>query len=322
MKELTREGTISIRVREGREAVRLDRFLAEEAGFPSRAFGQKLIREGRVRVDGRVARASHRTAAGETVTVEIPPPEPSRLVAESIPLDVRYEDEDLIVVNKPPGMVVHPGAGVRVGTLVHALLGRCGSLADSGEPARPGIVHRLDKDTSGLLVAAKTRTAHLFLARAIERREVERRYLAVVWGSPPEEGTIRAPIGRSRRDRKKMAVTEGGRAAVSRFELRERFPYACLMEVALESGRTHQIRVHFAHAGHPVFGDPAYGGRRKALGALPGEQRRAAEHALGAIDRQALHAWRLRFRHPRTGEEMAFEADPPEDLAKLVELLR
>jgi 23S rRNA pseudouridine1911/1915/1917 synthase len=273
-------------------------------------------------VDGKPARASRLLAGGERVEIDIPPPEPSRLEPEPIPLDVRYEDADLVVVNKPPGMVVHPGAGVRSGTLVHALLARYGTLPELGGPARPGIVHRLDKETSGLLVVARTPEAHLRLARAIERREVERRYLAVVWGFPPEGGTIDAPIGRSRRDRKKMAVTEGGRSAVSRFVLRERFRYACLVEVSLESGRTHQIRVHFAHEGHPVFGDPAYGGRQKALGGVSGEARRAAEVLLGRFGRQALHAWRLRFRHPRTGEEMAFEADPPEDMARLLALLR
>ncbi|MBM3319989.1 MAG: RluA family pseudouridine synthase [Candidatus Eisenbacteria bacterium] len=319
-----REETRSVRVLvpPERDAVRLDRFLAEDAGLPSRAFGQKLIREGRVLVDGKTARASRKLAAGETVTITLPPPEPSALVPEAIPLDVRHEDEDLIVVVKPAGMVVHPGAGVRTGTLVHALLSRCGTLSDAGEAVRPGIVHRLDKDTSGLLVAAKTREAHLALSRAIERRDVERQYLAVVWGFPPDKGVIRAPIGRSRRDRKKMAVTEKGKEAVSRFTSRERFLYACLTEVALESGRTHQIRVHFAHAGHPVFGDPEYGGRRKALAALPSEHRRSAERALEAIDRQALHAWRLRFRHPRTGAEMAFEAEAPSDFAGLLSILR
>lgn len=314
--------TRRIEVPAGAGSVRLDRFLAESGVLPSRAFGQKLIREGRVLVGGAAARASRKLAPGEIVTIQIPPPEPTTLVPEAIPLDVRYEDDALLVVNKPPGMVVHPGAGVRSGTLVHALLARCGPLSDAGEPFRPGIVHRLDKDTSGLLVAAKTREAHLALARAIERREVERRYLALVWGSLPSEGTIRAPIGRSARDRKKMAVTEKGRAAVSRFALRERFLYACLAEVALESGRTHQIRVHLAHAGHPVFGDPTYGGRQRALSGLSGERRRLAERALAAIDRQALHAWKLRFRHPGDGREMAFEADPPEDMARLVEALR
>ncbi|MFH1278397.1 MAG: RluA family pseudouridine synthase [Candidatus Eisenbacteria bacterium] len=303
-------------------AVRLDVWLTGREGMPSRAFVQKLIREGRVTVDGRPVRASHRVEPGERIEAEVPPPEPPWLIPEAIPLDVRYEDGDIVVVNKPPGMVVHPGAGVRSGTLVHALLGRFGSMPDLGAPERPGIVHRLDKETSGLMVAARNREAHGRLAAAIERREVARRYLAVLWGGPPDEGVIDAPVGRSRRDRKKMAVTADGKGARSRYILRERFPFACLAEVALETGRTHQIRVHFAHRGHPVFGDPTYGGRQKALRGISPERRRAAARALAIMGRQALHAWRLEFLHPRTGESLAFEAEPPEDMGNLLEFLR
>jgi len=305
----------------GVEAERLDRFLAARGGLPSRAFGQKLIRDGLVRVNGATVRASHPVADGDTIEFTIPPPEPSLLEPEAIPLDVRYEDDDLVVVNKPPGMVVHPGAGNRTGTLVHALLALCGAL-EGGAPERPGIVHRLDKDTSGLLVAAKNRTAHLRLSRAIERREVERRYLAVVWGGPPDEGVIDAPVGRSRSDRTKMTVTASGKEARTRFHIRERFLYASLVEVRLESGRTHQIRVHFAHRGNPVFGDPTYSGRTKAVRGIAPERRRSAESALGRIERQALHAWRLTFRHPVSGGELTFEADPPPDFENLVTFLR
>lgn len=283
---------------------------------------QKLIREGRVTVDGRRVRPSRRVEAGERVEVVIPPPEPSLLLPEAIPLDVRYEDGDIVVVNKPPGMVVHPGAGVRSGTLVHALLGRFGPMPDLGAPERPGIVHRLDKETSGLLVAARNREAHGRLASAIERREVGRRYLALLWGGPPDEGVIDAPVGRSRKDRKKMAVVAGGKGARSRYIIRERFSFAVLAEVALETGRTHQIRVHFAHRGHPVVGDPIYGGRKKALGGIAPERRRAGARALKIMGRQALHAWRLEFRHPRSGESLAFEAEPPGDMNELLEFLR
>lgn len=306
----------------GAEPARLDVWLTGRESLPSRAFVQKLIREGRVTVDGKAARPSRRVEPGERIEATIPPPEPSALVPETIPLDVRYEDGDIVVVNKPPGMVVHPGAGVRAGTLVHALLGRYGALADAGAPERPGIVHRLDKETSGLLVAARNREAHGRLATALGRREVSRRYLAVLWGGLPDAGSIDAPVGRSARDRKKMTVTATGKDARSRYIIMERFTFAVLAEVALETGRTHQIRVHFAHWGHPVFGDPTYGGRRSALRGIAPERRRAGQAALGLIARQALHAWRLEFRHPATGERLAFEADPPEDMARLIEFLR
>jgi len=306
----------------GREPVRLDRFLAEEGVLPSRAFGQRLIREGRVRVNGEKARASRRLLPRDRVTLEIPPPEPSHLVPEEIPLDVRFEDGDLVVVNKAPGMVVHPGAGVRTGTLVHALLHHCGSLSGAGDPMRPGVIHRLDKETSGLLIVAKNAEAHARLAAAMERREVERSYTAVVWGRMPDEGTIDAPIGRSDKDRKKMAVVHGGRRAISRFVTEERFRYASSVTVRLETGRTHQIRVHFSHKGHPVFGDGTYGGRRKALLGIAPEHRRSAAEGLRTIGRQALHARTLRFRHPRTGDGISVEAPPPEDMKNLLGFLR
>ena len=311
----------ALRVPEG-EPVRLDVFLAEREVVPSRAFGQRLIREGRVLVNGRAVRPGRALRPGDLVEAEIPEPEAAVLEPAAIPLDVRYEDDDLVVVNKPAGLVVHPGAGVRKGTLVQALLHRCGSLADIGGPTRPGIVHRLDKLTSGLLVAAKTREAYTALAGAIRNREVERRYQAVVWGATPEEGVIEASLGRSKRDRRKIAVLAEGKRALSRFTTRERFRYASWVEVRLETGRTHQIRVHFAHTGHPVFGDPVYGGRRKALRGIAPDRRRSAARALSLIDRQALHAWRLRFRHPRSGEALSFTAEPPEDMRALLLYVR
>ncbi|MBN1826979.1 MAG: RluA family pseudouridine synthase [Candidatus Eisenbacteria bacterium] len=311
----------ALRVPDG-EPVRLDVFLAERGVVPSRAFGQRLIREGRVLVDGKPCRPGRALRGGERVEAEVPAPQPSRLEPEAIPLDVRYEDDDLVVVNKPAGMVVHPGVGVHEGTLVQALLHHCGALADLGGDTRPGIVHRLDKLTSGLLVAAKTRESYVGLAAAIRDREVERRYQAVVWGGTPEEGTIEASLGRSKKDRRKIAVLAEGKRALSRFTTRERFRYASWIEVRLETGRTHQIRVHFAHTGHPVFGDPVYGGRRKALRGIASDRRRSAARALARIDRQALHAWRLRFRHPRTGEALSFTAEPPEDMRGLLAFLR
>ena len=304
------------------DPVRLDQFLVKIADLPSRAYGQKLIKDGNVLVNDKTSRSSRKLFSGDRVTITIPPSEPSVLAPEEIELDIRHEDENLVVVNKPAGMVVHPGAGVRSGTLVNALLYRYGDLAVTDEPFRPGIVHRLDKKTSGLLLVARNRLTHVRLAEAIRLREVARRYLAVVWGNVPDSGVIEAPLGRSKRDRKRMAVRPEGKDALSRFENRERFLYTSLVEVKLETGRTHQIRVHFSHKGHPVFGDPEYGGRKKALKGIAPDRRRSAGGALDRIERQALHAWRLRFVHPVTGEAMEFTSEPPSDMIDLLQYLR
>jgi 23S rRNA pseudouridine1911/1915/1917 synthase len=294
--------------------------------FPrlTRSQAQRLIREGHVTVGGRVAKSSHRVRAGEDVVLSRPDPGPSALTPENIPLDVVFEDEHLIVVNKPAGMVVHPGAGVKAGTLVNALLAHCKDLSGIGGVVRPGIVHRLDKGTSGLLVAAKTDDAHLNLARQIASREAVRQYVAVVWGVVRDDrGRIEAPIGRSAHHRKKMAVdSRRGRQAATRYEVLERFRFATLISATLETGRTHQIRVHFSHLGHPVFGDPQYGGRTKAASRLGGGDRKAASEMLGIVDRPALHATALRFAHPATGRLLSFEAGPPSDIMKLLDALR
>ncbi len=303
---------------------RLDVYLAArpELGL-TRSHAQRLIREGLVRVDGEaVAKPGHRLRGGECLAVTLPAPEPAQARPEEIPLEVVYEDADIVVVNKPRGMVVHPAPGHARGTLVNALLAHCPDLAGINDVLRPGIVHRLDKDTTGLLVVAKGEAAYHSLARQLKERTMKREYLALVHGQPPEEGVIAAPIGRHPRHRKRMAVVaEGrGRAATTRFRVVERFPAAgnlavpgvgrgggyALLAVRLETGRTHQIRVHVAHAGHPVAGDPVYGPRRNPLG-LPG---------------QALHAARLTLRHPRTGAEMTFAAPLPPDFAAALERLR
>ncbi len=239
--------------------------------------------------------------------MEIPAPEPSALRPEPIPLDVRYEDDDLLVINKPPGRPVHPGPGHATGTLVHAILARVPDLAGVGGVLRPGIVHRLDKDTSGLLVVAKNDQTLRALQAAIKARTVTRRYLALVHGRViPFEGTIEAPIARHPHRRKQMAVVASGRPAATRYRTREQFSAAALVEASLLTGRTHQIRVHFAHIGHPVVGDSVYGRRREAWG----------------MTRQALHAARLAFPHPRTGVAVAVEAPLPEDMAAALDRLR
>ncbi len=302
---------------------RIDRYLSEDKGIATRAQVQRLLRSGHILVDGRQVKPSYRTHGGEHVAVTIPDPEPARMAAQSIPLDIVYEDRYLLVVDKPPGMVVHPGSGVREGTLANALLGYCKDLSGIGGVIRPGIVHRLDKGTSGLLVVAKDDRTHLALSEALKAREVKRTYEAVVWGVPRDARTIETLIGRSFRDRKKMAVlTRTGRTAITSFKVIEEFDFACRLEVRLETGRTHQIRVHLAHVGHPVFGDPTYGGRRRKYGSLSSLKMEEARGLLELIGRQALHAARLSFVHPKTGRGMDFQAPVPQDMERLLSALR
>jgi len=284
---------------------RLDAFLARVSGL-SRARVQRLMEDGFVLVDGRPQKPRHRIAPGQRVEVRIPDPTPLALVPERIPLDILHEDADLIVLNKPAGLVVHPGAGRMSGTLVHALLAHCRSLPGIGGVERPGIVHRLDRDTSGVLVIAKTDLAHQALSQQFKARQVQKRYLALVHGEMAVgAGRIEAPIGRREHDRKRMGVRrEGGREARTHFRVLRRLPGMTLVELNLETGRTHQIRVHLAHIHHPVVGDQVYGGRR---------ERRQAAGSEDRAPRQMLHAWRLGFRHPRTGLWLEFLAPIPED---------
>lgn len=285
---------------------RLDVVVAERLRHLSRSRIARLSLEGRVLVDGRPRKPSFHLAAGQVVRVEVPPPAPAVLRAEAIPLDVVYEDEALLVVNKPAGLTVHPGPGHPTGTLVNAVLARVGDLRGVGGELRPGIVHRLDKDTSGLLVVAKSDAAHRSLAAQLKARTMSRTYLAVVRGRlGPDAGTVRAAVGRHPLHRTRQAVTEAGRPAVTHYRVLERFDGATLLECSLETGRTHQIRVHLAHLGHPLLGDPVYG--------------RAGPGGLG---RQALHAARLEFTHPLTGARAEFTAPLPADLEALLARLR
>jgi 23S rRNA pseudouridine1911/1915/1917 synthase len=286
----------------------------------SRSKIEKLIDDGLVLVDGSIIVSRHVVRAGEKITVTIPPPPPSNLVGENLAIEIVYEDEHLAVVNKPAGMVTHPAAGNQTGTLVNALLHRFGALAESGGMNRPGIVHRLDKNTSGLLVVAKTEAAFAGLQKAIQARRVVRTYWAIICGHMKEmEGTIDLPIGRSRRDRKKMIVTDSNsREAQTHYRVVERFRSYDRLEITLGSGRTHQIRVHFSHLGHPVLGDPEYGGRDSWHRGLSTPDRLLAKKLLGALPRQALHAVRLEFEHPVTGKKMKFEGALPEELVAVV----
>lgn len=297
-------------------ASRLDRYLARHLEL-SRSRIAALIREGRVRVDGEPAKKSQGVSPGQVVEVEVPPPEPLEAEAQDIPLDIVYEDEWLLVVNKPAGLVVHPAPGHPRGTLVNALLFHVEDLSGIGGKLRPGIVHRLDRDTSGLLVVAKGDEAHVTLSNAIRRREVRRIYMAVAWGHL--DGlpmTVDQPLDRDPGDRKRMAVVEGGRRAVTRFRLRERWAAADVLDVSLKTGRTHQIRVHLAHRGHPVVGDEVYG---KGWGrGMSGSIRPWARELERRAGRQLLHASTLAFHHPITGEEMRFHGPLPRDFAEIV----
>ena len=299
---------------------RLDVFVAAQVEELSRAAAQRLIRDEHALLNGRPAKPSATVAAGDEVQVTVPPPEPTDVAPEPIPLRIAYEDDDLVVVDKPSGMVTHPAPGNWSGTLVNALLWHCKELSGVGGKLRRGIVHRLDKHTSGLLVVAKTDLAHRRLAAQIQERRVERLYQALVWGADvPESGQIEAAIGRHPVDRKRMAVlTASGRPAATRFRVLERFDEMCFVEARLLTGRTHQIRVHFAHIGHPVVGDPTYGRQRL----LRGGASEAVARALSALDGQALHAARLEFDHPRTGERLKLAADLPQDFAELLAALR
>ncbi len=284
----------------------------------SRSQVQRLIRQGCITLAGRPARSGQKVAAGQDIAVVLPPPEPSRLLPEPLELEILYEDADLVVVNKAPGMVVHPAPGHSRGTLVHGLLHHCGELAQVGGEQRPGIVHRLDKDTSGVLVAAKSDRAHRALVAAFAAGRVEKRYLALVLGSPPERGRVEAGIGRHPVDRKRMSSrARHPKPALSRWRVRERFPGLALLEVEIATGRTHQIRVHLSEAGFPVAMDPMYRGRR-GVKRLPPPLARA----LARAGRQMLHARRLALAHPVSGREMEFVAPLPADFRRVLEAAR
>lgn len=313
-----------------KSGTRLDRFI--EAQYPttphstrqlSRTYIQQLIRDAAVTVNGRISKPGYKLRKGDLVVLSLPDPEPlAAIPPESVALTILYEDSSLIVINKPAGMLVHPASGVNSGTLVNALLGHCKDLSGIGGTERPGIVHRLDKDTSGVLVAAKTDRAHRTLSAQFEAHSTTRSYLAAVCGIPePEAGTIDAQIARSHRDRRKMSVVKtGGRHAVTHYRVLEVFERFSLLQLTLETGRLHQIRVHLSFTGYPVAGDAVYGGgRERALSDAPSV---TVRQALTKLNRQALHAETLGLNHPETSERLEFSAPMPSDMRQVVDALR
>jgi len=293
---------------------RLDQALAELLPGHTRAQIQQWMSDGLVRVGGQPVRKSRRVAGGERVEIDIPPPKTLEDRAQSIPLDIVYEDESILVINKPPGLVVHPGAGNRQGTLLNALLHHASALA---KLPRAGIVHRLDKDTSGLLVIARTESARQHLIGQLKERSMWREYVALVRGELISGRTVEAAIGRHPHDRKRMAVTERGRPAISHLRVLKKYRGFTLLQVRLETGRTHQIRVHLAHVRHPVVGDPVYGGPLR----FPAGASDALRDTLRGFRRQALHAVKLGLVHPATGLPMQWAASVPEDMHRLMETL-
>lgn len=282
---------------------RADVFLAAKLGV-SRSNMQKLLEDGRVKRGEKIIKANYKVRAGEMFVVDIPEPEPIEAVPENIPLDIIYEDDDVVVLNKARGMVVHPAPGNYTGTLVNELLYHCSNLSGINSAIRPGIVHRLDKDTSGIMIVAKNDAAHISLSQQIQSKTAVRTYLAVVRGNiKTDSGTIETQIARDKTDRKKMAVVkEGGRDAITDYEVLERFGKYTLVRCKLRTGRTHQIRVHMEYLGYPLVGDPKYSPMKTPFG----------------IKGQALHSHTLEFAHPRTGERMKFEAPLPEDMHKII----
>jgi 23S rRNA pseudouridine1911/1915/1917 synthase len=307
---------VTVTITDDHDGQRLDQALAALVPQQSRSQIQRLIKDGRVTVDGvSAARVSQPVAAGQTVAIDLPPLAPATAAAQDLPLDVVYEDGDLVVVNKAAGVVVHPAAGHADGTLVNALLHHVGDLSGVGGELRPGIVHRLDKGTSGLMVVAKHDRAHDELSRQFEEREIDKEYTALIWGLLPSGRRIEEPIGRDPNNRQKMSTrARRARTAVSRITWAEHFPGLALVGVAIATGRTHQIRVHLSAIGHPIVGDALYGGVRRRV---PPELR-----AVLTLERPFLHSSRLAFQHPTDGRRLEFTSPLPADLARIIEQLK
>jgi 23S rRNA pseudouridine1911/1915/1917 synthase len=315
--------TYQIIVSPNQKSLRLDRFIAESVPRISRSRVQMLIENACIlRNDVVVNKASVKVFPGDILTISIPQRRPLSVEPEMIPLNIVYEDDDLIVINKPPDMVVHPAVGNRTGTLVNALAHYCTTLSTTGGYYRPGIIHRLDKDTSGTIIAAKNDNAHNEMARKFEYRKIQKYYLALVWGRfLNSSGIILDPIGRHPTHRKKFAVTPDGKEAETHYEVLAELDFLSLVRLRIVTGRTHQIRVHMASMEHPVLGDSTYGGRTRKLKTLKPRQREQAVRVLEKIHRQALHSYEMIFDHPRTGKRMHIKSPLPDDMSSVLETL-
>jgi 23S rRNA pseudouridine1911/1915/1917 synthase len=299
---------------------RLDKFLSQFYPSFTRSYLKNLISQGSITVNAETVKSGYQLKLNDEVNVLFPDIQPSHIEPEDIPLDILHEDNSVLVINKPAGMIVHPGAGNVSGTIVNALLFHCKNLSGINGIIRPGIVHRLDKNTSGLLVVAKNDRSHVNLSRQFEQKSISRIYHTFVWGVPGNEGEIITQIGRSRRDRKKMIVLkDGGREAITEYRILKDFLYISYLEIKLKTGRTHQIRVHLNHINHPVFGDPDYNGRKSQIYRLPSHLQKRGSLLLKSIDRQALHAKNLQFIHPESNEVMKFDTNLPDDMQYLAD---
>ncbi|HTK82252.1 MAG TPA: RluA family pseudouridine synthase [Bacteroidota bacterium] len=320
---------MKINVPPGKARERIDVYLTHHVENATRTKVREGIDAGFVVVNGKPVKASYKVSPGDVIEITLPKPPAPDVLPENIPLDIPFEDEYLLVVNKPAGMVTHPAYAHYTGTLVNALLYHCKkSLSTLNDVTRPGIVHRLDKDTSGIMVIAKTDAVHAKLAKQFSDRTIDREYWAIVWGRFSDgkkentSGIIEAALGRSKSDRKKIAVSEEGKAAITEYEVLEEFNYLSLIKLKLRTGRTHQIRVHLHHIGHPVFGDPTYGGRRIAWGSTEKKKKEEVHEFLGGLDRQALHAKTIGFVHPVTKKKLKFESELPDDMQQILTMLR
>jgi 23S rRNA pseudouridine1911/1915/1917 synthase len=321
---------IELRIPPGQHKERIDSYLTRHIENATRNKVQEAIKNGEVLVNSKIVKVSYSVQPDDLVQINLSRPDPPKVEAEDIPLDIVYEDDYLLVVNKPAGMVTHPAYKNYSGTLVNALMHHSDNLSklhaeedEEFDVVRPGIVHRLDKDTSGLLVVAKDETTHQLLAKQFAAKTSEREYNAIVWGKFKQlAGIIDAPLGRSKSDRKKVAVVADGKHAVTEYEVMEQFEYLSFVKLHLRTGRTHQIRVHLSSIHHPVFGDETYGGREITVGNLSGKKKAEAVNLLDLMPRQALHAKKLGFVHPATKEMMRFESELPSDMLHVLILLR
>lgn len=317
------EQSLQFIVPNGKSKQRLDLFLTGQLPSVTRAKLKRLVDDDKITVNGVPTKAGHIVRPGEVINVFFPPSENNDLAPEDVPLDILYEDNCLLVVNKPAGMVVHPAYGNMSGTLVNALLGHCRSLSDVGGPVRPGLVHRLDKETSGLLVVAKDDVTHVALAKQLSAHKIDREYRAIVWGHLKEKsGRIEAALGRHPKDRTKQRLDPNGKHAVTNYVVLDESTFTSYVKLNLETGRTHQIRVHMMALGHPVFSDSTYGGRGKKLAGMSPERTKFVTRLFKKFTRQMLHARILAFQHPLTKELMSFESPIPTDMQELWHILK